>query len=114
MDLNLLLRGRSCANHMNLDVTTQLKSKVISEPEWAQSRWYAAYTRARHEKSVARQMEGRGIECLLPVYRENRRWKDRRKLLDFPLFPGYVFLQISLAGAGARLASTGSRKPGEL
>ena len=61
-----------------------------------QSKWYVAYTRPRHEKFVARQMVGGGIECLLPVYRLDRRWKDRRKLLDLPLFPGYVFLQIAL------------------
>lgn len=56
-------------------------------------RWYAAYTCAHHEKHVARQLEEKNINCFLPLYRSVRRWKDRRKELDLPLFPGYVFVQ---------------------
>ena len=58
--------------------------------------WYALYTAPRHEKSVAGQMERRGITCFLPLYRSMRRWKDRRKELDLVLFPGYVFVRIAL------------------
>jgi transcription antitermination factor NusG len=60
------------------------------------SRWYAAYTIARHEKCVAQQMEERGIEYLLPLYRSMRRWKDRRKQVEFVLFPSYVFVHMAL------------------
>jgi transcription antitermination factor NusG len=59
--------------------------------------WYATYTHARHEKKVAQQLEERRIEHFLPVYRSARRWKDRRKELDLVLFPGYVFVRLSLA-----------------
>jgi transcription antitermination factor NusG len=59
--------------------------------------WYAAYTHARHEKKVALQLEERRIEHFLPVYHSVRRWKDRRKELDLVLFPGYVFVHLSLA-----------------
>lgn len=59
--------------------------------------WYATYTHARHEKKVAQQLEERHIEHFLPVYRSVRRWKDRRKELDLVLFPGYVFVRLSLA-----------------
>jgi transcription antitermination factor NusG len=41
-------------------------------------------------------MRERGIECFLPLYRSIRRWKDRRKQLELPLFPGYVFVRIPL------------------
>jgi len=58
--------------------------------------WYAAYTHARHEKKVAQQLEERGIEHFLPVYRSVRRWKDRRKELDLVLFPGYVFVRLAV------------------
>jgi transcription antitermination factor NusG len=58
--------------------------------------WYATYTNPRHEKLVAQQMEARHIESFLPLYRSVRRWKDRRKQLELPLFPGYVFVRISL------------------
>lgn len=59
-------------------------------------RWYAAYTCARHEKCVARHLEVRGIDFFLPLYRSLRRWKDRRKMIDLALFPGYVFVKMPL------------------
>jgi transcription termination/antitermination protein NusG len=57
--------------------------------------WYAAYTTARHEKVVAQQLIERRVETFLPLYRNLRRWKDRRKLVELPLFPSYVFVRIS-------------------
>jgi transcription antitermination factor NusG len=57
-------------------------------------RWFAVYTSARHEKTVARQLDQRCIEKFLPLYRSLRRWKDRRKLVDLALFPSYVFVRI--------------------
>ena len=59
-------------------------------------RWYAAYTRARHEKSVARQLESRLIDAFLPLYVRLSQWKDRRVSVQSPLFPGYVFVRIPL------------------
>jgi len=59
-------------------------------------RWYAAYTRANHEKRVAEQLGARQTEHFLPQYESVRRWKDRRMTLQLPLFPGYVFVQIAL------------------
>jgi len=63
----------------------------------SQSRWYALYTCARHEKSVASQIERRRVACFLPMYRSVRRWKDRRKELELALFPGYVFVNMSIS-----------------
>jgi transcription antitermination factor NusG len=62
-----------------------------------QPRWYALYTCARHERRVAEQIERRQLSCFLPSYRCVRRWKDRRKELELALFPGYVFVNMSLA-----------------
>lgn len=61
-----------------------------------QLKWYAAYTRANHERSVAKQLGSRSLEHYLPVYESLRRWKDRRVRLELPLFPGYVFVRIAL------------------
>ena len=61
----------------------------------AKMQWYAAYTCARHEKSVSRQLQEKCIDCFLPLYRSVSRWKDRRKELMLPLFPGYVFVHIT-------------------
>jgi transcription antitermination factor NusG len=58
--------------------------------------WYAAYTRANHEKTVAGHLAQRSVECFLPCYESVRRWKDRRVRLQMPLFPGYVFVRIPL------------------
>ncbi len=70
--------------------------ELASAPEFLQARWYAAYTAPRHEKRVSQQMDERQIHCFLPLYRSVRRWKDRRKQLDLPLFPGYVFVHLAL------------------
>jgi len=58
--------------------------------------WYAAYTWVHHEKRVAQQLEERRVHCFLPLYRSVRRWKDRRKVLELALFPGYVFVRMDL------------------
>jgi transcription antitermination factor NusG len=67
------------------------KRNDLGEP-----RWYVAHTRARHEKHVAEQLLDHSIESFLPLYSAVHRWKDRRKLVYLPLFPGYVFLRIAL------------------
>ncbi len=58
--------------------------------------WYALYTYPRHEKQVAEQIQRRRFQCLVPVYKSVRRWKDRQKELEMVLFPGYVFVQMAL------------------
>jgi transcription antitermination factor NusG len=61
-----------------------------------QPRWYAAYTRANHERRVAHELMERGVENFLPQYESLRKWKDRQVLLAMPLFPGYVFVYLAL------------------
>lgn len=58
--------------------------------------WYAVYTFAQHEKSVARQLEMRSLESYLPQYEKMSRWKDRKVKLQLPLFSGYVFVHMAL------------------
>jgi transcription antitermination factor NusG len=65
--------------------------------------WFALRTRSRHEKRVAAQTAEKGICTFLPMPSEEHRWSDRRKLVQVPLFPGYVFVQID-ASAEARMA----------
>lgn len=60
------------------------------------SSWAAVYTRHQHEKIVAQTLTAKGFEVFLPLYESVRRWKDRRKLLSLPLFPGYVFVRGAL------------------
>src|SRR5208282_5693506 len=63
---------------------------------YVQPRWYAAYTRANHERRVADQLSERGVEHFLPQYESVRKWKDRKVRLQMPLFPGYVFVHLAL------------------
>lgn len=65
-------------------------------PDYLATCWFAAYTRANHEKSVAEQLVVREVEHFLPLYGSVRRWKDRRVTLQLPLFPGYVFVRLAL------------------
>lgn len=54
--------------------------------------WFALYTRSRHEKFVNRELGKKGIETFLPLRKITRRWSDRRKIVEEPLFPGYLFV----------------------
>jgi transcription antitermination factor NusG len=54
-------------------------------------RWYALWTRSRHEQVVREQLERKHIESFLPTVTRWSRWKDRKKKIDWPLFPGYCF-----------------------
>jgi transcription antitermination factor NusG len=53
--------------------------------------WYAIHTRSRHEYKVKEQFEKKNVDHFLPLIEKLRYWKDRKKLIDFPLFPGYIF-----------------------
>lgn len=57
--------------------------------------WYAIWTRSRHEKVVEDQLQRRDVEAFLPTIPRWSRWKDRKKKIDWPLFPGYVFARFA-------------------
>jgi transcription antitermination factor NusG len=78
-------------------ITEQSNFNRFALPEFfAEPHWYAAYTRAQHEKQVVAELGTREVEHFLPLYSSVRRWKDRRVTLDLPLFPGYVFVRLAL------------------
>jgi transcription antitermination factor NusG len=54
--------------------------------------WFAVNVRSRHEFQVSERLGGSGIETFLPTMEKLRVWKDRKKSLQFPLFPGYLFV----------------------
>ncbi len=53
--------------------------------------WYAVQCWLRKESMIAAQLEGQGFECFLPKYKSVREWSDRKKEVEQPLFPGYLF-----------------------
>jgi transcription termination/antitermination protein NusG len=54
--------------------------------------WYALYTRSRFEKKMLSELTDRSIEVFLPMREVLSRWKDRKKRIWIPLFPGYIFV----------------------
>ncbi len=69
--------------------------------------WLAAYTQARHETSVARQLEAKAVGFLLPTYVRRARWSDRIQRITTPLFPSYVFVHVSEAERARVLQTAG-------
>ena len=69
---------------------------VAPDHLYREPHWYACYTRARHEKQVESLLAQRGVQSYLPVVPRVRQWKDRKKLVQFPLFPSYVFGRFAL------------------
>jgi transcription antitermination factor NusG len=57
--------------------------------------WFAIQVRMRHEIGVADHLQGKGYEWFLPLYKARRRWSDRVKEVDSPLFPGYLFCRFN-------------------
>ena len=56
--------------------------------------WYALYTRPRHEKQVLQELSNYRIEAYLPTHKIRRRWSDRYKIVQEPLFKNYLFVRI--------------------
>jgi transcription antitermination factor NusG len=69
--------------------------------------WYAIWTRSRHEQVVREQLERKHLEAFLPTITRWSRWKDRKKKIDWPLFPGYCFAKFDADAALPVLKCTG-------
>jgi transcription antitermination factor NusG len=56
--------------------------------------WFAIQVRTRYESVAATVLRGKGYESFLPMYKSRRRWSDRIKEIQLPLFPGYLFCRL--------------------
>jgi transcription antitermination factor NusG len=65
--------------------------KAVSADILEQTYWYALQNRSRHEKVVRDQLGAKGITNLLPLWHKRSVWKDRIKMVEVPLFSGYIF-----------------------
>jgi transcription antitermination factor NusG len=81
---------------MTLSSRHNLHSRPEDLPLSETGNWHAIYTRHQHEHAVANVLSLKGFEIFLPLYRSIRQWKDRRKELELPLLPCYVFVRGSL------------------
>jgi transcription antitermination factor NusG len=58
--------------------------------------WFALQIRSRWEGTTAGLLRGKGLETFLPTYTTKRKWSDRFKVVEAPLFPGYVFCRFDV------------------
>jgi transcription antitermination factor NusG len=65
-------------------------------PPLVPAQWYAIQTRPRHEKRLAAELKEKRVDSYLPLLNEIHRWSDRRKVVQVPLFPGYIFVHAQL------------------
>ena len=86
--------GDAAGDEGSLIVTpdVDLMSPSILTPAGERPAWYALYTRSRFEKKLMSELSDRAIEVFLPMREILSRWKDRKKRIWIPLFPGYIFV----------------------
>lgn len=58
-----------------------------------QYKWYIAYTHSNSEKKVHSKVLNLGIEAYLPLHKVKRKWSDRTKIVELPLFSSYLFVK---------------------
>jgi len=58
-------------------------------------RWFAVYTRPRWEKKVFKLLQEKGVESYCPLNKVHRKWSDRTKIIEEPLFKSYVFVKVT-------------------
>lgn len=58
-------------------------------------KWYPVYTNPRAEKKAFDLLSRKGIECYLPLYRQQKQWSDRKKWINEPLIKSYLFVKIT-------------------
>jgi transcription antitermination factor NusG len=56
--------------------------------------WFAIQTWPRYEKKVAAELEKKEVKAFLPLLKNKHQWSDRTRVVELPLFPGYVFVNI--------------------
>jgi transcription antitermination factor NusG len=84
-------------------VTTRqsLDSELMVNQEPAN--WYAVQTRARSEKVISARLQEQGLTTFLPLVSEMRKWSDRKKKVELPLFSCYVFVKLVFGNHEARM-----------
>ncbi len=77
-----------------MDLQTNTRENPFYSPRPDGTNWYAVHTRSRHEKKVDSELKAKGVEVFLPLYETMSRRRDRKKLIELPLFAGYLFVRI--------------------
>ncbi|WP_160138432.1 UpxY family transcription antiterminator [Chryseobacterium sp. c4a] len=56
--------------------------------------WYVLYVKFQHEKKINHLLREMNFDSFLPTFEVSQRWSDRKKIVNKPLFPSYVFLNV--------------------
>ena len=57
------------------------------------TKWYVLYTMSHAEKQVEQRLKALSVETFLPLHLSPRKWSDRIKLVEIPIFPSYIFVK---------------------
>ena len=84
------------SNDASAVMSTETYTDFVVDAPAKETKWYALQVRPRFEKIVAVHLQHKGFEDYLPLYRSRRKWSDRVKEIDLPLFPGYIFCKFDV------------------
>ena len=75
-------------NHCKLFLVSSVPPPVF--------KWFVLYTKPNFEKKIYASLLQRGFICFLPLKKTSRNWSDRKKIIEMPLFPNYLFVYTTL------------------
>ena len=73
-------------------IRTPMQMPCISA---AMQSWFAVQTRPRYERKVNGELQEKGLQTFLPLHSEVHQWSDRKRIVEMPLFPGYIFVRVT-------------------
>jgi transcription antitermination factor NusG len=74
--------------------TSTLHPRPVADILSSELSWFALAVRSRHEFVARDELAGKGVETFLPTVMKLQQWRDRRKQVEFAVFPGYCFVHI--------------------
>jgi transcription antitermination factor NusG len=79
----------------------------LTKRQIAEKQWHVIYTKSKWEKKVDELLLQKGYESWCPVQKQERRWSDRKKIIEVPLFRSYVFIKVAKEDYSRILATAG-------
>jgi transcriptional antiterminator NusG len=80
----------NCSTHLGAGESLKTEALELTPA------WYAVYAQVRHEGKVYTRLVAKSLECLFPQMERWSRRRDRRKKIQVPIFPGYLFVRTAL------------------
>ncbi len=95
-----LVNGTEGAKLCKTEITKLMKESgneelINDEARVDEAVWFALYTRSRAEKRAMDWLLEDGFEVYLPLKRELKQWSDRKKWIESPLIPSYIFVKVT-------------------